>query len=79
MKIKILRHKNIKTMHYTKQCHYSHHHECFAVLSLTLFTTFFPFWYNISWFNIFNFVINIQLLNHTALKLMYHSVLNQDS
>lgn len=32
MKIKILRHKNIKTKHYTKQCHYSHHHECFAML-----------------------------------------------
>lgn len=33
MKIKILKHKNIKTKHYTKQCQYSHHHECFAVLS----------------------------------------------
>lgn len=62
---------NIKLKHYTKQFHYSRHHERFAVLSLTLFTPFFPLWYNISWFNIFSFVINVQLFNHIVSKLSF--------
>lgn len=50
--MKPLKHKYIQTEHYTKQWRPSRRHKGFAALSLTLFTAFLPFGYNIFWIKI---------------------------